>query len=80
MATHKNVKPKRTKDANKPNMDYKTVSSGWTVDPFIRRSRAWVKRSVWVGQWPCAEVEYPEGFFTHDLLLVNFQQLYRLIY
>ena len=23
MATHKNVKPKRTKDANKPKMDYK---------------------------------------------------------
>jgi hypothetical protein len=62
-------------------MDYNTVSYGWTVEPFIRKIQSMSEKvCVWVGQPPCAEVEIPEGFFTHDLLLVNFQQLHRLIY
>jgi len=81
MATHKNAKPKRTKDANKPKMDYKTVILRLDGRPIHWKIQSMSEKvCVWVGQPPCAEVGYPEGFFTHDLLLVNFQQLDRLIY
>jgi hypothetical protein len=80
MTTNQNVKPKGTKDANKPELDHKIIFwlDGWTIHSKIQSMSE--KVSAWVGQSPCAEVENPEGFFTHDLLLVNFQQLYRLIY
>jgi hypothetical protein len=50
MATHKNVKPKRTKDSNKPNMDYKTVIFWLDGRPIHSKIQSMSEKvCVWVG-------------------------------